>query len=70
MNKEIVWNAVKEPTRLLVLSILPLLITYFTELGVEWAAAAIVLLRFVDKLLHEYGKETKNQVLTKGLTQF
>jgi hypothetical protein len=52
MNKEIIWESLKEPLRLVVLAVIPLLITYFTELGTEWALAAILVLRFVDKFLH------------------
>jgi len=53
MNKEVLWESLKEPLRLVVLAVIPLLITYFTELGTEWALAAILVLRFIDKWLHE-----------------
>lgn len=33
-------------------------------------SATITGLRFVDKLLHEWGKETDNETLIKGLTRF
>jgi len=51
-----IWEAVKEPLRLLVLAVIPFAIAYFTELNYEWAAVITVVLRFIDKLLHEVGK--------------
>ena len=70
MNKEILWESVKEPLRLLVLSVLPLLAVYFAELPYEWAGVIVVLLRFLDKLLHNIGKENEDDNLTLGLTRF
>jgi hypothetical protein len=70
MNKQVVWEAVKEPLRLLVLAIIPLLLVYFVSLPYEWAGVIILALRLLDKFLHEVGKETKNKRLIKGLTQF
>jgi len=65
-----IWKAAKEPLRLLVLSILPVLITSLGDLSYWWAGVAIVLLRLLDSVLHEVGKETNNETLTKGLTRF
>lgn len=62
--KEALWKAGKEPLRLLALAVLPIAVTYFTELSYEWAGIAIVILRFVDKWLHE------TKVAEKGLTRF
>ena len=39
-----IWEAAKEPLRLLVLSVLPVLITSLAELSYWWAGVAIVLL--------------------------
>lgn len=69
MNKEIIWKAIKEPLRLMVLSIIPIMLTYFASLPYAWAGILIVILRFVDKLLHEIGKES-NELLIKGITRF
>ena len=65
-----IWEAAKEPLRLLVLSVLPVLITSLGDLSYWWAGVAIVLLRLLDSVLHEVGKETNNETLTKGLTRF
>ena len=70
MNKEIFWESVKEPLRLLVLAILPFAIAYLSGLGQEWALSAVIVLRFVDKYMHELGKEEKNKSLELGLTRF
>lgn len=67
---EALWKAAKEPLRLLVLSILPVLITYLGQLDYQWAVIGTLLLRLADKFLHEIGKETDNKSLTKGLTRF
>ena len=65
-----IWEAAKEPLRLLVLSVLPVLITSLAELSYWWAGVAIVLLRLLDSILHKVGKATENKNLTKGLTRF
>jgi hypothetical protein len=68
------WEAIKEPLRWLVLAIIPFGIAYFTELGYEWAGLLVLILRVIDKYLHEVGKEqTTEKVespLLKGLTRF
>lgn len=64
INKKVVWESIKEPLRLLVLAIIPLAIAYFTEIGYEWAGILIIILRFIDKYLHESG------TAEKGLTRF
>jgi hypothetical protein len=70
MNKTILWEAVKEPLRLLVLAIIPIVLVYFQAINAEWATLIVVVLRFVDKLLHELGKEKENESLEKGITRF
>ena len=70
MNKEIIWEAIKEPLRLLVLAVIPFAIAYFVVLPYEWAVIATVVLRFIDKLLHEIGRVEKNKGLVAGLTRF
>lgn len=70
MSWEIIWKAIKEPLRLLVLAIIPILLAYFDTLSYEWAVIITVFLRFVDKLLHEIGKESEDSKLITGLTRF
>jgi hypothetical protein len=65
-----VWEAIKEPLRILVLATIPFAISYFTETNYEWAVFATLLLRFLDKYLHEVGKKEKDESLEKGLTRF
>jgi hypothetical protein len=64
------WKAAKEPLRLLVLAIIPVGLTWLAELDYQWAAVGILLLRLADKVLHEVGKTTDNETLTRGLTRF
>ena len=70
MKTKPIFEAIKEPLRLLILAILPFLVAYFGNLSYGWAAIAVLVLRAVDKFLHEKGKETKNEgyLGVKGLT--
>lgn len=69
-TKQVIWEALKEPLRLLVLAIIPVAITFLTGLDVMWAAPMVALLRFIDKFLHELGKAESDENLIKGLTRF
>lgn len=74
-DKNALWEAIKEPLRLLVLAVIPFLLAYLGTISAEWAITLVVVLRFIDKLLHELGKKTEafNQqtsALTGGLTRF
>lgn len=73
---EALFESIKEPLRLLVLAIIPFAIAYFTELDYQWAIGATIVLRFIDKWLHEIAiaqpAKTQNEGLlgVKGLTGF
>jgi hypothetical protein len=75
-NKEALIEAIKEPLRLLVLAVIPFGIAYFTEINAQWALIAVVVLRFVDKWLHEIQaakpekKQEEGLLGLKGLTGF
>lgn len=73
-NREALWNAVKEPLRLFVLAIIPFGVAYFTEIDAQWAIMATVILRFIDKWMHEVGKTRSTarseSNLVTGLTRF
>ena len=56
LNKQAFLEAIKEPLRLLVLAIIPLAIVLFSQQNYEYAVAAVVVLRWIDKYLHEYAK--------------
>lgn len=68
--KKPLLEAVKEPLRLLVLAVVPVLITLAADLPKEYAAVAVLVLRFVDSWVHQIGKETGNKVQVKGLVRF
>jgi hypothetical protein len=70
MDKQAIFEAVKEPLRYLVLAVLPFAITYTASLPYEWAVFATLVLRGLDKFIHEIGKTAENENLTKGLTRF
>ena len=74
MTKEALFTALKkallEALRWFVLAIIPVLIVYFGALPYEWAAWLTIALRFADKIIHELGKELKEDGLIKGLTRF
>ena len=69
-NLLVLWEATKEPLRLLMLAIIPFLLTYFGAINSQWAIVLVVVLRFIDKFLYEYGKAKKNELLEGGLTRF
>lgn len=73
--KKIKWitlfEACKEPLRLLFLGIISWAITYLVpQMSEAWAIPLTIVLRFADKLLYEYGKQTKNDLLAGGITRF
>lgn len=73
MNKPFV-EAIKELLRVIVIAILPVVLDMLVNgsINIELIAltGAIAGLRFIDKLLHETGKENGSDTLTKGLTRF
>jgi hypothetical protein len=68
--KNPLWEAVKEPLRILVLAIIPFGVAYLAKLPYEWAGIATFILNFIDDVLHEKGKIDNNANLIKGLTRF
>ena len=67
-------EALKEGMRVIVLSLIPVVLVQLEQgsLNVEalLLVGAIAGLRFLDKWLHELGKEKEDSKLIKGLTQF
>lgn len=72
MDKAALWEAVKEPLRWLVIAILPIFINWIS--GQPWnpelIGVAIAIIRIIDKMLHDYGKESGNSTVEGGLTRF
>ena len=73
---KLVWEAAKEPLRLLVLAIIPFIVTMVAGIDAQWAIYATIALRFIDKYLHEIAKaepaKTRNEGIggITGLTGF
>lgn len=71
--KEQFISALKEGLRVVILAVIPVLVLGLESGNLDVKAVSIVGiiagLRFVDKFLHEKGKEEKNEVLKRGLTQ-
>ena len=71
-------KALLELGRVLLLAVIPVMVVSIDaktgSIAPNWqvmyATALIAGLRFADKLLHEYGKATKDAKLTLGLTRF
>ena len=68
-------EALKEGARVVLLAIIPVLLLSLEngngfDWKLVWVTGGVALLRFIDKALHEMGKEEENVVLSKGLTQF
>lgn len=75
-DKDVFFEAIKEPLRLLLLAVIPFAIIYFAALPYQWAIALTVVLRFIDKWLHEIeiakpAKQQNEGILgVRGLTGF
>jgi hypothetical protein len=67
MNKQALWESLKEPLRLLVLAVIPFAIAYLTEFNYQWAIAITVLLRWLDKYLHELALEQATKKRNEGI---
>jgi hypothetical protein len=67
MSKEAIWEAIKEPLRLLVLAIIPFALAYFSVLPYQWAITLTLILRAIDKYLHEVAKEVPAKQQNEGL---
>lgn len=59
------WEAAKEPLRLLVLAVIPAILTYFEVIDTSWALVITALLRFLDKYLHLQAPEGTSGGLTR-----
>jgi hypothetical protein len=64
------WNklleAIKEPLRVLVLAIIPVVLSYLEVINTEWAIVIVAILRVIDKYLHLTAPKGK----AGGLTGF
>ncbi len=61
---KVIWEALKEPLRELVLAAIPGVLTYLQTIPAEWAIVLYLVLRAVDSYLHKSG------IAEKGLTRF
>jgi hypothetical protein len=66
---KIVWEAIKEPLREILLAALPGILVYLGTINAVWAGILYLVLRAVDSYLHELGKEKENKLIT-GITRF
>lgn len=63
--------AFKEAGRIVLMALVSYAIAYLIALPQsETVLIGTIALRAVDKFLHDYGKETGNEKLVKGLTRF
>jgi hypothetical protein len=78
-NREALLKATKEFFRVVVIAIIPILISSLSDDVFNWkvivVTGAVAGLKFIDKLLHETGKELEESKataspLTRGLTRF
>lgn len=67
-------KAVLDGLRVMVLSIIPILGDFLASGEFNWniilIAAALSILKSLDKYLHEFGKENEDDILIKGLVRF
>lgn len=71
---EALKEALKELLRVVFIAVIPLAIDGLSTGNLDpkllGITAIIAALRFLDKFLHETGKNTGNETLEKGLTRF
>ena len=53
INWKILWEATKEPAREIVLAAIPGILAYLQTIPAEWAIILYLVLRGIDKYLHE-----------------
>lgn len=70
MNKKVLWESIKEPLRLAIMLIIGEAVVYVSGLPQPYAPVIALVLRGIDKFLHELGKVKDNDTLKRGLTQF
>jgi len=63
IDKKALWEATKEPLRILVLAVIPFVLSYLGAFSATWAIWLTIALKFLDKYLHVRYDE-------KGLTRF
>lgn len=68
--KKAIWEAIKEPLRILVLAIIPVILAYLEVINTQWAIIIVAVLRLADKVLHDVGKTIENEKLEGGITRF
>lgn len=66
----VVWEAIKEPLREIVLAAIPGALAYLQTINLPWAIGLYLLLRGIDSWLHEEGKVKENPTLVTGITRF
>jgi hypothetical protein len=59
-----IWEAIKEPLREIVLAIIPGLLVYFEKIDEWWAVILYLILRGLDKYIHE------KEIARTGLVPF
>lgn len=63
-------KVLKEAGRWALVAAIPVVLAYLDALSAEWAIALAGVLRLLDKIIHEIGKEIENEELVKGLVRF
>ena len=62
--KEVVKETLLELGRVIVLAVIPVLLAYFSVIDATWAVGLTVVLRVLDRGIHESG------LAKKGITRF
>lgn len=65
-DKKAFIEAIKEPLRILLLAVIPFAIAWASEFSYEWAGIVVVVLKFIDKYMHEVAPKGE----AGGLTRF
>ena len=71
-NKKPILDASLDLLRLVVLGIIPYAVDRIAglDLPIEMIVGITIVLKWLDKYLHKYGKENEIEELVKGITRF
>ena len=68
---EVLFESMKEPLRLIALAVVSwLLVEIVPQMDEKWIPIFTIILKWIDKFIHEYRKESGTEGTYKGITGF
>jgi len=67
----VLWESAKEPLRIILFALVSWSLTEIVpQIPKEFIPVVTLILKFIDELLHQWGKVTENKTLLTGLSRF